>query len=593
MTILSKVRSFLSRQEQKQGLLVLAMVMGMAALETVGIASVMPFLAVLGNPGMIQTNTILAALFDFVGQYGIHTAEQFLMVLGIGSFVLIVVSAAYRTVTQFVLNRFVEMRRHSIGLRLLQGYLRQPYEFFLNRHSSDLSKTILSEVDQLVLNVFRPVFSIFSYSLVVLSIIILMVFINPLLAVLVAAILGGLYILVFLGLRRKLLQLGEDRLAANKERFSAASEAFSSIKMLKLLGRESAYLDRFSNPSKHWASIQALHVTLSIVPNYIIEAVIFGTLLLFTVVLLGESGLNSGALGELLPVIGLYAFGVYRIKPAAQNIYNGVAALRYGRTVVDDLYNDLSEHKTPIREDSGSSDAPLLPKKCIELSGLSYRYPGSKRDVLHHLNLTIPVGSSVGLIGTTGAGKTTLVDIVLGLLRPKSGSIKVDGVALKDDQISAWQRILGYVPQDIVLTDSSIAENIAFGVSKAHIDFDQVRRCAELAQVYDFVMEELPNQFDTHVGERGVRLSGGQRQRIGIARALYRNPEVLVFDEATSALDGDTEKAVMDAIEALANKKTIILIAHRVRTLDKCDQIIKLEDGKIQMTKINVGVARS
>jgi ABC-type multidrug transport system fused ATPase/permease subunit len=582
MKTLKKSLALLTPHERKRGLLVLVLVMGMALLETAGVASVMPFLAVLGNPEMLNTNPALSGLYAFAQPLGIRTPDDFLIALGLGAFVLIIVSAAYRTLTHYAMNRYIQMRQHSLATRLLETYLRQPYAFFLNRHSGDMSKTILSEVGSVIGNVFQPVFSLAASSLVLIAITALLLLVNPWLALLAAGLLGGLYALVFLGLKHKLTRLGGTLVSANKERFMAAGEAFGGIKDIKLLGREQSYLSRFATPSQQFAATQATHQTINQVPNFLIEAIIFGTMLLLTVILMmSAGGLGSQALGQILPILGLYAFAAYRMKPAVQNIYQGFASLRYGQAAVDSLYADLHPDNAPAQLPR-TAPAPLKAKHSIALQHLSYTYPKAAKPALIDLNLEIPVGSAVGLVGSTGAGKTTLVDVLLGLLRPTEGAIAVDGVPVSDAQLRAWQQSLGYVPQEIFLTDTSIAENIALGIPKAQIDQAQVERCARMAQVHEFIVHDLPAQYETLVGERGVRLSGGQRQRIGIARALYHNPEVLVFDEATSALDTVTEQAVMDAIDALAHQKTIILIAHRLSTVKNCDQIVLLEQGGIK-----------
>ena len=582
MATLKKAIALLTLHERKRGLLVLVLVMGMALLETAGVASVMPFLAVLGNPEMLHTNPMLNTLYTYAQSLGISSPDDFLIALGIGAFALIIVSAVYRIITHYAMNRYIEMLRHSIGTRLLETYLRQPYAFFLDRHSGDMSKTILSEVDQLIGNVFRPIYNMFSYSLVLIAITALLLMVNLWLALLAVSILGGLYALVFLSLKHKLKRLGDILVVANKERFMAAGEAFGGIKDIKLLGREQSYLSRFSEPSQKYASTHASHHTLNQVPNFLIEAIIFGAMLLLTVLLLiTAGGLSSSVLGQFLPILGLYAFAAYRMKPAVHHIYEGLASLRYGYAAVNNLYADLHPRNIPAQFPK-TTLASIKAKYSIALQHLSYTYPKATKPALVDLNLEIPINSAVGLVGSTGAGKTTLVDVILGLLRPTYGAITVDGVPITNDQLRAWQQSLGYVPQDIFLTDSTVAENIALGIPLEQIDHEQVTRCAHMAQVHDFIMKDMPAQYDTLVGERGVRLSGGQRQRIGIARALYHNPEVLVFDEATSALDTVTERAVMEAIDALAHQKTIILIAHRLSTVKNCSQIVLLDQGEVK-----------
>ncbi len=556
--------------------------MGMAILETASVASIMPFLAVLGNPQMLENNAVLKVIYTHTQGLGVSTPDDFLIVLGVGVFVLIVVSAAYRIFTQYVMNRFIEMRRHSISARILETYLRQPYEFFLDRNSGEMSKTILSEVDQVIANVFRPAYNMMGFSLVVVCLTVLMIVVDPLLAFLAAGLIGGLYVLIFAGIKRRLLHLGEALVSSNKERFMAAGEALGGIKDIKLLGREDSYLCRFKGYSKQFSSIIASQITLNQVPKYAIEALAFGGIIVIILVLMvTEGGISSAALGQILPIVGLYAFAAYRLQPAIQAMFQGFASLRYGQKAVDNLYADMHPDNSPKPFPEQAPKA-LKAKRLIALKHLSYTYPKATKPTLIDLNLEIPVGSSVGLVGSTGAGKTTVVDVILGLLRPTKGAITVDGNPVTDEQLRAWQQSLGYVPQDIFLTDTSVAENIALGMPKIQIDQEQVERCARMAQVHEFITNELPNQYETLVGERGVRLSGGQRQRIGIARALYHNPEVLVFDEATSALDTVTERAVMEAIDALAHQKTIILIAHRLSTVKNCDQIVMLEKGQIK-----------
>ncbi len=568
-----KAMQLLSARERRQGALVLAMVMVMAVVEMAGVASVMPFLAVLGNPDLVETNPVLATLYSALG---FTDTQTFLFALGIAAFCLVIGAAAVRTVTLYLIYRFTQMRRHSVGQKLLETYLRQPYAFFLQRHTGDLAKGILSEVDQLVEFVFRPAFEVIAYAVVVLAIVTLLVIVDPWLALVVATVIGGLYGLTFLVIKGLLSHIGRDRARANQERFTIASEALGGIKSIKLLGRERAYLDRFRGPSVRQARHQATSRILVDVPKYIVEAVGFGGVILLTLFLMA----TGGGLGEILPILGLYAFAGYRMMPAAQRIYGGIAKLRFGAAAVEGVHRDLYQRASlaalPQREPPA-----MAPREQIHLRDLSFHYEGAEAPALEHIDLVIPVGSSVGLVGSTGAGKTTLVDVLLGLLRPDRGALVVDDVEIDDERLRAWQRALGYVPQDIFLTDASVAENIALGVPADEVDHEQVKACARMAQVHDFVVGELPAGYATQVGERGVRLSGGQRQRLGIARALYHDPPVIVFDEATSALDNATEAAVMEAVDRLSTSKTIIMIAHRLTTVAGCDKIVLLDGGRI------------
>jgi len=571
---IKKIIGLLTPRERKRGLWVLAMLVIMALMETAGIASLMPFLAVLGDQSVVDRNQYLAFVY---AHFNFQSVDAFLIALASAAFVTIVVSALFRIWAQYVVNRFVNMRRHSIGQRLLENYLRQPYEYFVNHQSGDLAKNILSEVDVLVLNVFKPGFDAIAYGVVAIAIVGLLLFLDPMMATVVGTTLGVFYALTYYAVKGLLGRIGEDRLAANHERFKAAGEAIGGIKEIKLLGCEYAYLSRFRPSSIRFARHQATNATMGQVPKYLVEAVGVGGVLALALVLLAS---NEG-IGGVLPILGVYVFAGYRLLPAAQRIFSGISNIRFGASTVESAYSDL-HNRNNLAEIRLPAQQQFQLQDKIELTNLTFTYANSHSPTLHNLSLQIPVGSSIGLVGGTGAGKTTLVDLLLGLLIPSEGGLYVDGVRITPDNIRSWQSTLGYVPQNIFLMDASIAENIAMGLPADQIDYDAVERCGRIAQLDDFVMNDLPERYATSVGERGVRLSGGQKQRIGIARALYRNPSVLVFDEATSALDNATERAVMDAVRLLHGQKTVIMIAHRLSTVESCDKVVLLDRGEIK-----------
>lgn len=581
MKTFKRILEILTPYERRQILRVLLLFIVLALLEAAGLASIMPFLAVLGNPELIETNPMLRTLWSIAQSFSIDSKDKFLVALGVTAFLLILFAALYRGVAQYINNYFVEMCRHGISKRVLETYLHQPYSFFLNRHSGDLSKTILSEVDNIIERVVRPTILMISNSVVLLALVALLVVVNPLLVLLAVGLIGVLYVVIYAVLRKHIARFGEILVEANKKRFTAAGEALGGIKSIKLFGREAAYLDRFNSPSMQYSWSHAGHNTLGIIPSYVVEVVVFGAILLLTLSLIITSGgVQSDIMGQILPIIGLYTFAAYRMKPVVQAIYQGVAGLRFGGALVDNLHRELSLDKPVSIHETASRPQKL--RQNILLENLTFSYPGADRPSLDDISLNIPAKSSLGLVGTTGAGKTTLVDLILGLLQPSRGGLVVDGKPVTLGNLRSWQKSLGYVPQDIFLSDTTIAENIALGIPKREIDYEQVVRCARSAQLDSFIMQELPDRYETVVGERGVRLSGGQRQRIGIARALYHNPEVLIFDEATSALDTVTEQAVMDAIDTLAHQKTMILIAHRLSTVRHCDQIVLLDKGRVK-----------
>lgn len=572
-TALRKILALLSPSERRRGLFVVGLMIVMAFLEIVGAASVMPFLAVLARPEVIDEQPLLGWFYRISG---VDSINNFLIVLGIGAFALIIFSAVFRIITKFAIYRFTEMRRHSIGSRLLEAYLKQQYSFFMSRHSDDMAKSILSEVDQLVALVLTPAFNILANAVVAVAIVILLIVVDPMLALIVGGTIGGSYALIYMAVRGLLGRTGQERATANSQRFTAAGDAISGIKEIKLLGREQVYLRRFSEPSRRFSSRQAISMTAAEVPKYLIEAVGFGGILGLALYLM----IKGDGIGQALPLLGLYAISGYRLLPAAQQIYSGVAKLRFGMPAVDEVYSDIVSYGGGAKEVLTTPE-PIVPLASIALEDVSYTYPGAERPALQNMNMVIPVGASVGIIGGTGAGKTTTVDLLLGLLSPTTGSLRVDGTEISAGNVRAWQRSVGYVSQEIFLFDASIMGNIAFGVDPERIDMEAVERAAKAAQLHDFIVNELPMGYRTGVGERGVRLSGGQRQRIGIARALYSDPPVLVLDEATSALDTATESAVMEAVRSLHGKKTIIMIAHRLKTVEQCDRIFLLKDGKV------------
>ena len=579
MKLIKIILKLLSKKEKKYGIFVVILVTIMALLDAAGVISIIPFLAILGNPEMVEENGILKQLYIGSKKIGVQNINDFLIFLGVSALLLIIFSSCFRILTHYVLNHFVEMRRHSISEKLLKNYLSLPYSSFLNKHSGELSKTILSEVDQFVGQILRPVTNMLVYLIVLVVLVTLLLFINPFLTILICAVFSFLYGVFFLMLQRFFIRIGSNRIKANKDRFVIISEIFGSIKYIKLLGKEEIYFSQFGAPSSQFSKMQANFQTFTQAPKFIVEGIGFGSILILTVFLIGKyGGIENGALGEILPTLGLYTFSAYRLLPAATNIYQGLSSLNYGSASIHELYeNSILDNALTVE-----SSTPLSFKKRIFLDDISYLFSQSDKPALENITLEIPFGKSLGIIGTTGSGKTTLIDIILGLLEPSNGTLNVDGVVITKENRKSWQKLLGYVPQEIILTHCSILENIAFGLPKNEIDMAKVINCAKLAHIHDFISNDLPYKYETLVGERGTRLSGGQRQRIGIARALYNDPEVLILDEATSALDTRTELKVIKSIESLHGDKTIILITHRMTAIKNCEYVLKLENGKIK-----------
>jgi len=559
---------FTERERRKAGwMLVLVVLMALA--ETLGVLSIMPFLSVLSRPALIHENPLLQSAYT---HWSFRNERGFILALGLVSITLVVASSLFKTLTLHTLNRFVHLERHSISSRLLSRYLHQPYEFFLSRNSSILGKNLLSEVDQILFELIQPLSQLFAQGAIVLAMALLIFLYDPLTAIGIVLVLSLLYGAIYGLVRKRLTRIGCERQAANGVRYQAANEALSGIKDVKITHSATAYQAQFEKASRLYSRHMATNDTLSQSPLYLVEATGYSMLIVVALVLL----LRSNDIAHVLPALGLYGFAAYRMLPAAQVMYRGFAKLRVSSAALESIHRDLALPDEP----AATGTSILVPQHEIRLQGIRYAYPSTPdKPVLDSFELAIPANTSVGITGKSGVGKSTVMDLLLGLLHPQAGTLSIDGVAVDAGNVAAWQRAIGYVPQHIFLADASVAENIAFGVPREKIDMQAVERATRAAQIHDFVVNELSRGYDTNVGDRGIRLSGGQRQRIGIARALYRDPPVLFLDEATSALDAQTEEALNEAIRKLSGSKTIVVIAHKQASLEFCGKATRIDLG--------------
>lgn len=569
---LRQVWSLFTSAEQRKAVWMLLLTLCMAVAETASVISIMPFLSVLARPEIIQENRWLYGIYTWLG---FTEQSRFITALGLASIGLVLTASAFKTITQHLLNRFVHLLRHSISSRLMVRYLAQSYEFFLSRNSAELSKSVLAEVDILMSNLIQPMSQAITQGIIVLAMLALVFAYNPWTALAIVLVVGSLYGVIYKLVRKRLRSMGEEMQAVNKERYQACNEALHGIRDIKVTHAEAIYLQRYSQASRIQARHLAANETLSQAPLYLVEATGYTGLISIALVLLA----NSGDIAQVLPALGLYGFAAYRMLPAAQIMYRGIARLKFASAVLEHMHRDM-ELPAPLFKQEPAYDSArqaLSLQHEIRLEGICYAYPSSPgKPVLRDFNLVIPANTSVGIAGASGSGKSTLMDVMLGLLQPQSGKVYVDGALITPDNLQQWHQAIGYVPQHIYLADASVEENIAFGVPKERIDMQAVERAARAAHIHDFVVNELLQGYATRVGDRGIRLSGGQRQRIGIARALYRDPPVLLMDEATSALDNETEAAINASIHNLSGKKTVVVIAHRQASLQACQIVVDL-----------------
>jgi len=569
-----KLLQLLTPRERRRGLLVLVVLIVDAVVEVAGVASILPFLTLLTTPDSVQVPGLLRWLFVTLR---FTSVNEFLFFMGIAVLVLLVISNVLAAMATWVQLRFGWMRNHSLSVRLMAAYLRRPYVYFLNQNTASLEQRILMETQQVVYGVIIPGMQTVAKLVVVLFIFVLLLVVNPVLALMMILVLGSAYALIYVFVHRKLGLIGEDRVESNSERFRVVGEAFGAIKLLKLSGKESLFVQRYEGPSYRYSQNMASGALISMIPKFALETIAFGGLLLIVLYLL----YTRRGLSLVLPLIGLYTFAGYRLLPALQAIFWGAAQVRFNGAALDVLRDVSSAPYNSVREVDLNGGTALPFNSVLELKGVTFYYPGTDAPVIEDLNLSIRSGSSVAFVGRTGSGKTTIADLILGLLSPSAGCIRADDVEITDENRSQWQRNLGYVPQEIYLTDDTVARNIALGIPDERIDIVAVQRAAQVAKIHDFIVNELPEGYQAKVGERGIRLSGGERQRVGIARALYQNPGVLVLDEATSALDGATEEAVFHTIESVGRARTLIIVAHRLTTVRHCDVLYVVEAGRI------------
>lgn len=553
--------------------LFLAMLLA-AGLETLGVASIMPFMAVVMDPAMLSG---LGPLREILASLGVASDRDAVVAIGVAVFAILVLSNVAAALSLWMQHRYLARVQHALSDELFGGFLAQPYGFHVMRDAASLSNTVFIHVNGAITQALAPMLLGLARVFVVISLLALLIAKDPVIALAALGLFGLAYAGVYGALRGRQTNLGSTLAEAAEDRYRVVLEALGAIKELLVLGRSQESRARFNVASLRYFRSSSLNLAISVLPRYLLESVAFGGIVLVTILLV----LSGGGMTQTIPTLALYAFAGYRMMPALQQIYASAVALRFAGAAVDALERDLVECRSALVQVPRAAGTAALPRDgVLAVRDVSFSYPGADRPALHDVSLEIMPRQTVGVVGRTGSGKTTLADLLLGLYEPASGVITYGGQPLTREAIASWRRQVGYVPQGVFLANASIAENIALGVPAAERDVAKVRRAAQLAQADEFI-SALPRGYDTDVGERGVRLSGGQRQRLGIARALYHDPSFLVFDEATSALDGMTEEAVMSALRSLSGSRTIFLIAHRLRTVESCDRIFVMESGRL------------
>jgi ABC-type bacteriocin/lantibiotic exporter with double-glycine peptidase domain len=560
--------------EKKSFFILFTLIFFSSLIDLLGIASIFPLITVLVNPQIIETNQILNSIYNKLNIYGINNSDTFLVFLGSFFLFFYFFSLIFRGFVIYFQVRFTQMREYSVGKLLLENYLQKPYVFFLNYNCADLNKNILSEINQVVNQTIVPMVNLIAQCTIIFVFIIFFLIINPVLIITTSIILFFTYGCIFFLINKYISKIGSETVQANHERFLSINEIFGAIKEIKFKGLEKYSINRYIKPAKVYATNQTIAKVAGQLPRYLIEALIFGVIIFFILSYI----INGNTLSEILPFIALYTFAGFRLFPSFQQVYFSIIQLKFSSFSLDLIHKDLE--KNPGVENYSNRDQIFLTKS-ITLKNIIFIYPNSKQPSLSNINISIKAYEKIGIFGASGSGKSTLVDIITGLLEPNFGAMSIDEVLINKNNRYMWQKNIAYVPQQTYLNDSSIASNIAFGILPQNIDYKAVINAAKIADLHDFVENQLENKYETIVGGGGVLLSGGQRQRIGIARAFYKNSNVIILDEATNALDYETEKRIIKSINDIKYKVTVIIISHRFNTLQGCNKIFILKKGKL------------
>jgi HlyD family secretion protein len=557
--------------QRKRFVLIQVLMVLEALLEVAGVTSIFPFIAVIANPEVIQTNSMLKAAYEF-GQFS--SDKQFLITLGSLAFILLVAGNMFKMLMRWVTVKYAQNIGRRLGVKLLKKYLYKDYLFHSQSNSSHLTNNVVLEVTRLTNNVILNILVLNARVLTTTFILIALLLTNPFATMVLGALFSVSYGLVYILIKKKLSYNSSAISKITSKRIQTINEGLNSIKDLKIHGKEKIYLTIYDKLAEQFAEITIYNMFYPLAPRYFLEVLCLGGVVLTMLVMIS----NGENLGASIPMFSLYAMAGIKLLPAFQQFFAALATLKANdyslKLLVDDLSSDTI---TDVRSLEHYTDAK------IKIENVDFEYPNLYKKVLDGVSLDINQGEKVAFVGPSGSGKSTLISILLGLLNPKQGQLKINDIDIFENKaiLEKWQNSIGYVPQNIYLIDSTLANNIVFDPnSDADIDEERVRQVCKMAKLEDFINSSQDGIY-TVLGENGAQLSGGQKQRVGIARALYNDPSILILDEATSALDTKTEKDIMNSIYGLGGNKTIVIIAHRLSTVVQCDRIYYLKDGVI------------
>ncbi|MEA9417314.1 ABC transporter ATP-binding protein [Aeromonas caviae] len=566
------ISSLLPEQKRKLYFLQFFVVVS-AIFEVLSVLSVGPFMALVGNINLVYDNDVINYIYTVSR---LDTPEDFLVLSGVLVLVSMFFAALTSILTIWRLSMFAAHVGSEFGERLYIYYMQKDFLYHSGVNSSELVKKIAVEVSRVTDNILQPAMQINARIATIIFISIFVLLYNPLVAIAGVLILSVSYCLLFTLVKNKLARNGRLISEFSKKRFSLMNEGFSGIKELHLLNRQGYYIDLFKHSSKIFARAYGESNSLYNIPRYIMEFIIYSSMIGLVITLLAFYNDN---ISSVLPVLGIFGIAAFKLLPSFQQIYSGAAQIRNNLSALESITNDLVTAKM-FYQPNGSHNGIDKLSGDVRLIGVDFIYEGKSEPALTNINVNIPFRKTIGIVGSSGAGKSTIVDILIGAINLKKGSLEVGNIKIDETSLPSWRYNIGYVPQTPLMVDGTIAQNIALGMASNNIDAARLIKAIKMSQLEDWI-NELPLGINTFIGERGVQISGGQRQRIAIARALYNDAEYLFFDEATSALDSITEKNIMESISNMAGHKTIIMIAHRLNTVSNCDLIYFFENGRV------------
>ncbi len=577
MAAILKKLSVLLDKKQKDFMFVLVIMMFIGAmLETASVTLIIPVMNIVMDKKALSDNPLVSTVYTMAGSPapGLFTAMIMLLLI-----LLFVAKNLFLYFQQKILYRYIYTNQFRTSERMMKNYIRRNYEYFLNADTAVIQRNITSDVN----NMYAMILSILtlaSEAIVFVLLAVALFITEPMMTVMISALLLVTLLIIKKVLKPVMQKAGKDNQDYYSGLFKWISQTVTGIKEVKTAGRESYFVDEYIKCGKGYVDAVQKYTLYSNLPRLLIETVSVAAMVLYLMILMMTGRDTTGMMG----ILAAFGVAVVRLMPCANRINNQINNIAYFEPafmgVSDNLQDEIDSGKTDMN-DLAPVSGKLPVTESISLKDISYKYPNTDVLIFDHASLDIHIGESVGIVGSSGAGKSTIVDILLGLLKPEGGSITADGADVLDRaNYRKWLKNVGYIPQTIFMLDDTIRKNVAFGIPEEELSEKRIWEVLKEAQLDEFV-RGLPDGLDTGIGERGVRLSGGQRQRIGIARALYEDPEVLILDEATSALDNDTETAIMESINRFKGHKTLIIIAHRLQTIEKCDHVYRVEGGKI------------